>query len=183
MKRIAIVIAVVGALSLAPRAAQAWEAPGQHPAPPIVLEMVAQARSFWTDRNVVSCPRGITVWQAPRLVTSEEDWGLGDGATCEIWVSDSLVAAITSSYAGDLLMACTAITHETGHALGLGHTPTGVMAGKGTTAPWPFAWSPYFCLTWTQRTVAAKDASAPRRDRARYARYARAFRHMVLYGN
>jgi hypothetical protein len=159
------VLLATACLLVLPTRAAAWEAPGQHPATGAALELVQQAEAFWAERNVVgNCPQGIIAWQAPNLIGKDGDGR--DGATCELWLSDDLVSNLTPP--GNLINACTAVTHETGHALGLGHTATGVMA------PQPYAWAPYFCTLWVDRELAAfwdRDAGVlPARDnRSRHA--------------
>lgn len=151
MRRALLVILLVFA---APASAHAWSAPGgQRPASATVLAVEVMARDFWAARGTASqCSQGITVWQAHDL---QDAWGRGDGSTCEMWVSDALAGALelrTDMWA--MVDACTAVTHEAGHALGLPHSPTGVMAGAGSVPPWSHAWAPYWCVAWAQKRIA-----------------------------
>jgi hypothetical protein len=157
MRTLLGILAVV--LLAAPAQASAWSTPEQRPADPVVKPLVDQAVAFFAARGVVGCPRGITVWQAPALsVEGKGAWELGDGATCEEWLSDDLVASLDFDYRlsiDGLVDACTAVAHGVGHALGLPHAPSGVMAGEGAKPPWPHAWAPYFCVSWAQDRSAA----------------------------
>jgi hypothetical protein len=149
-------LTVLITLALAPGVAQAdaWEAPDQRPASPVVVDVAAKARAFWAARGMTTeCPQGITVWQAADLIGA---WGRGDGSTCEVWIADDAADRLrfgTSMTRFDLIDVCTAITHETGHALGLGHTPTGVMAGGDSRPTQPRAWAPFFCRGWADERM------------------------------
>lgn len=152
---------VVAVLVLWPASARAWTAPGQHPATGHAITLMTRARDFWAARSVIGCANGITVWQAPSLaIGGEPAWELGSGVTCEMWVSDDLAASLDPEQRESidtLVDACTAIAHGTGHALGLEHTPAGVMAGGESKPPWPHAWAPYFCVVWAQEQTAARQ--------------------------
>jgi hypothetical protein len=151
-----------------PARAHAITYPGQHPAPPVILDLVSAADGFWTERSVVgNCLTTPTVWEAPSLLAGDGDaWGRGDGAACEIWLSDYLVGTIQQALVfDDVVHACQAITHEDGHARGLGHAPSGIMAGTGPwgqpdAAPPGLRWAPAFCIRFARSAL----RSSMRRD-------------------
>lgn len=135
--------------------ASAWVAPNQQPAPPVITELVDRAQVFWQEHGVSACPGGVMAWEAPALSPDDDVWGRGDGATCEIWVSRSLVDyALYPMWLGNGIAACTAVVHEVGHANGLPHSARGVMAGSGAPERM-YGWSPRFCFRWARFTLAA----------------------------
>lgn len=129
----------------------------QHPAPQALTALAqGQAETFWHVRGVNTCP-SITVYQS----TAVGAIGAAGGGWCTIWLSDDLVA---SAEPGDVdkvdgtvfVDVCQAITHEVGHALGLPHSATGVMAGGGTGQPAkPHGWAPWFCWRWADQQMTA----------------------------
>lgn len=162
---VALILALWIALGLScvtPRAGAAVAYPGQRPAAAIVQELGDEVGvPFLAARHVVGCPDGITYVQAPSLRSSDGDaWARG--GDCEVWVSDALVGAILESDSFDpIARAGQAIVHEVGHALGLQHTRSGLMAGPladGTPPmpePYPYAWTPAPVLRWARHWFAA----------------------------
>jgi hypothetical protein len=164
----------------------------QHPAPASLTPLVERMTQFWAtseDRSLRPvgaldiaslCPQGVTVWQAPTL---GEAWGAGwhhvrpDGTmSCAAWLSDSLIAALSppdrhlngpdwETAHDQAVSACTAGTHEFGHALGLPHSPTGVMAGEGSVPSRPGAWAPFFCRAWANKSLRPYRARSARRPK------------------
>lgn len=133
--------------------AHAYEYEGQHPATGRTAALIRMAGDYWTAKHVPACP--LTAWQAPDLTGSDGDaWGRGDGTTCEMWLSDDLVATVdVAEFDSDsALEACTTVTHELGHARGLPHSDRGVMAGAGSPPP-PRSLDnvPWFCVRWAER--------------------------------
>lgn len=123
----------------------------EKPAPLAFVQVVqGPARAFWADRGVTNCPDGLVVYQS----TNASRYGWGAGAACRVWISDDLAGVLDQDRFGrsEMIDACQALTHETGHALGLGHTPTGVMSAS-LAAPEPHAWAPWFCRGWATRMV------------------------------
>lgn len=131
--------------------------PDQRPATAQVTQFVnGSARSFWEDRNVWACQgQQIKVWVAPVLDGSDGSaWGRG--GDCTVYLTQWLVRDLTAEadmkapvrlrrgLKEDMAKACTAVTHETGHALGLPHSPTGVMAVTGVVEP------PWYCRVWAR---------------------------------
>lgn len=164
MKRaLLVVVLLLGALTQVASASVVY--PDQKPAPYKTWDLVnGWARPFWGDRDVKACEgRAITVWVAPDL---DEAWGRG--GDCEVWIRSDLVTWIRYStstsktasredrttFRGMLIEACTVVFHETGHALGLPHTETGVMAGDLAHAPAPQAWAPWECRLWARSQTA-----------------------------
>jgi hypothetical protein len=147
---------VATALMAVAPAARATQYPGQEPAPTVITGIVGQAGAFWRERGLASCPDGVTAWEAPDLDGPDGSaWGRGDGATCEIWVARSLVRQVNNPFwLGSAIEACTAVAHEVGHAYGLGHTPTGLMAVTGAPDRL-YGWSPQFCFPWARLDYAA----------------------------
>lgn len=153
-----LALALLLALALSSTARADVTYPGQRPASQQVTAFVnGPARSFWEDRNVWACPgRDITVWVAPYLDGGDGSaWGRG--GDCTVYLTGWLVMDLTADpdmkapakvrrvLKGDMAKACTAVTHETGHALGLPHSPTGVMAASG-----PPVEPPWYCRVWAR---------------------------------
>lgn len=139
-------------------ASPSWSEPGQQPADPGVNDLVDRALAFWRQHGDTACPLGVTTWQAPTLPAGDgiDAWGRGDGATCELWVSQNLADNVeTPVFYGEAINTCQAVTHEVGHALGLPHAPKGVMA-SGPVPPRPHAWAPPFCRRWARFEVRAE---------------------------
>lgn len=169
LQRVLAVLVALGALGTAPSAALGYAYPGQQAVTaPVIQDLVSRADVFWAAHGVTSpaCRNGPTVWVAPSLRDGDGDaWGRGDGATCELWLSDDLVSTIidppdTPGLAVvHVARACQAITHEDGHAHGLPHARRGVMAGSGPWgAPDPeprvLAWAPAFCIRFAREWAA-----------------------------
>lgn len=137
-----------------------------------VAAVAVLAARFWSDRlDTAVCPKGVAVYQVPHLGTaglsgSQEATGRGwhnlrpDGTmACVVWLANSLVAALVPPSRkldrpawraawDEAIDACQTEVHEFGHAYGLQHSTTGVMAGEGAEPPMPHAWAPYACRTW-----------------------------------
>lgn len=145
--RILLITVVSWLIWVAPAAADSFT--GQQTAPGIITVLVERAETYWHQHGLNACPQGVTAWQADDLTRDDGSaWGRGDGATCEIWVSTGLIDNIEMpAWTGNLIAACTAVVHEVGHAYGLGHTATGVMAGSGSP-PTMYGWSPDTCFRW-----------------------------------
>jgi hypothetical protein len=152
----AAMLAAMATLTAGASTASATQFAGQQSAPPAITDLVGRAEVFWHQHGVYACPGGVMAWEAPNLVAGDGDaWGRGDGATCEIWVSADLTSyAAVPLWLGNAIEACTAVTHEVGHAYGLPHSPRGVMAGSGAPAKM-YGWSPRFCFRWARFTLAA----------------------------
>lgn len=124
------------------------------------------AVDFWRARNVTACPTGITTLLAdfPGL---QNDGGLD----CAIYFDAWTIAKRRVDgrlYQVDNEGECTLVVHEVGHAMGLDHTATGVMA--------PVAEAPWECKVFV-RELARRDQRPARRcsgdrDRRRGARRA-----------
>lgn len=127
-----------------------------HPAPRWVVELAGRATDFWADRGVLGCP-GIESYEA----SVELEGARGAGGACRIWVSSDLVDSVSreSFTLVRFRAACSTITHEVGHALGLDHTETGVMSATLTPA-----WTPWFCRVWARWAVVAALAHDARFD-------------------
>lgn len=132
--------------------ANASQYPGQEEARSVAIDqLVAIGSRYWNQQGVTGChPK---IWIAPDL---QQAWGRGDGATCEVWLTQDLADKIVDPETiGPALDACTALTHELGHAFGLPHAPAGVMAGDGAQPPSPFAWTPAPCVVWARKEIRA----------------------------
>lgn len=120
---------------------------GEHAPAPAVRTLADHAAHYWDVKGVPRC--SVTLLQAPDL---DDAWGRGDGATCTAWISDDLADRILAPSAEDILDGCQAITHEIGHARGLGHQASGPMAS--TESPRPakrFDNVPWFCVRYLMR--------------------------------
>lgn len=126
-----------------------WSAPawgdvyaGERPAGPQAQAVAVQASEFWAARNVVACPEGVELLQAPDLSGGDGD-AMGRGGDCVAWISDDEAADLEARapYAAGLRVGCAVVFHEVGHALGLPHSESGVM-GVVPSFPWE-------CRTWT----------------------------------
>lgn len=134
---IAAIAAAVALLACAPLASADYYA-GQRPAGPAAIELSRMAEAFWAARHVVGCADGIEVLQAPSLAGGDGP-AAGRGGDCVIWISDFDIEPLdridADATRAEIRFACVAIYHEVGHALGLPHTPTGLMAVVPAT-PW-----------------------------------------------
>lgn len=122
------------------------------------------ARQFWAARGVTGCPQGISVY-ASHLMDGTDAAGWSEVGSCVAVVNAGFVGQLRSwstrgalnswAYRAD---ECMLVTHEVGHALGLGHARSGVMApsepadlgaGQGSQIPWD-------CTTWAKEAHAAR---------------------------
>lgn len=146
---LAVLLAVASLVAAAPARAD-FSYPDQHPAPAVVAVLAnGPALSFWADRHVIGCAR-ITVWQSGMV--GRDVWATG--GWCTVWLSDDLVAWVTGDDGiseDKLVDACQAVTHEDGHALGLPHSTSGVMAGPGFKPAVKHGWAPWFCWRWARK--------------------------------
>lgn len=126
--------------------------PGQRPVKGR-LRVVELAESFWRARHVaIAGTDGVTIFRAPALTDRDGDaWGRGEPLAGRryVWLADSLVKALTSRRTDRPLRvsACATLTHELGHAYGLGHAASGVMAEDGEER---YASAPFFCRQWAR---------------------------------
>jgi hypothetical protein len=90
---------------------------------------------FWRDRGQMACPDGITAW------LGDLPGDANGGLHCGIFMDESEIAATRGRlarhdvYAPDIITECTVVVHEVGHALGLEHAATGIMAAI-PESPW-----------------------------------------------
>lgn len=115
----------------------------------------ALAVNFWRARNVTACPAGVTTLLAdfPGLQTE-------GGLDCVIYMDAWTIAKRRSDarlYQVDNEGECTLAVHGVGHAMGLEHTPTGVMA--------PVAEAPWECRVFA-RELAKRDREPAKRSSA-----------------
>lgn len=164
--RAALYLALVGALAF-PTSAAAQVAPvstgvfaDQASPPPIVTALVDQSTNWWANHwsgkpLPFPCPDGVTAYVVPSLGTAEGTTAAWErGTDCEEWLSQDLVDTILDGTSFEFdADACEAVAHGDGHAHGLQHTSSGLMAEGG---PWgaehheprPLAWAPHFCVRW-----------------------------------
>jgi hypothetical protein len=160
-----IVLVVVVAMTLTAAPAEAY--PGEGPATARTRELTDLGVKFWRDRNVTGCPAGIVVLEADDLSDSDASGGgvAGRGGDCRLWIRRSLMRPAPKNVDGapTRVEVCAIVVHEVGHALGLQHTPTGVMRA---VAGWPDS-IPWDCRQWVRRHSRLATDS---RSRARTAR-------------
>lgn len=125
---------------------------GERAASPTVIGLTKQAIGFWAARNVTG-HSAIDVRQAPALRYDDGLEVRGAAIPGTVWIADWLVGATDRAMVtiDSLRTLCATVTHETGHALGLDHTLTGVMASVSGTVP--VAWVPWFCRVWARRRI------------------------------
>lgn len=160
MVRLGTLLIVLIALAF-PSTAHSETYAGQEPPPHVVLQLVDDGLAWWNARGVqnpVCDGRSPRAWVAPTLPTADGNgaWGLGLSQTCELWLSGWLSDVLTGPFSFErAAQGCQAVYHEVGHALGLPHAQSGVMAGSGDWGapdpePRPLAWAPAPCLRWAR---------------------------------
>lgn len=98
---------------------------------------------FWTARGLTECSGGLR-WKVEAL---SDPSAAGEAAvsSCEFSVDPALPRA-RDAY--DLSWLCTIVAHEVGHARGLTHSPSGLMAAEIDAAA-----RPWVCRRWARRTA------------------------------
>lgn len=156
MLRAALILTAALAL-IAPTAAHASITVGdlQNVRPSTDPQLATETKlaiDFWRARGIENCPAGISVWLAdfPDL---QNDGGLD----CSIYFDAWTIAKRRFDarlYQVDNEGECALAVHEVGHAMGLDHTATGVMAAVAE-APWE-------CRVFARETLRADQVRARR---------------------
>jgi hypothetical protein len=126
----------------------------------LLTQEVQLAVAFWADRGVVGCGQGIAMSWADSLAGPDVLWVAGRGGDCHIWLNVThvrrslripparhrrmhgelvVVGAADGDRRDGAIAECRIVVHEVGHALGLQHTPTGVMSAAPDMDGTPWA--------------------------------------------
>lgn len=155
--------------------AEAVSFPGESPFDGQGWAEVNVALKFWQARSVTGCPGGVAAQFADDLYDARDGmFPVERGGDCRIFLSWPELSPYRKWAASPharvrrlaLRTECSYVVHGVGHALGLEHTASGVMAAVVTTIPWD-------CAEWA-RSVWPLEAHRPdpelpvlRRHRAR----------------
>lgn len=95
------------------------------------------AITFWRARGVTACPDGIQI-----LIAEFPGLQIDGGNDCSTYYDSYFIGSTRNlmrseiySFEATALSECAIVYHETGHAMGLDHTPKGVMA-ETPEPPW-----------------------------------------------
>jgi hypothetical protein len=94
------------------------------------------AVKFWRARNVQTCPGGVAT-----ILADFSQLQTAGGSGCSAYFDSRWIAAARKREQryyvdAEVQAECALVFHETGHAMGLPHTTTGVMAADVAMTPW-----------------------------------------------